>query len=74
MRQLQLVAHGEPADVIELNTVSEPALGREDVEKQSQIAPTMSKFIEVLQEAIKPAEVAGKWRVDRPGRCRCESP
>ena len=31
MRQLQLVAHGEPTDVIELNTVSEPALGQEDV-------------------------------------------
>jgi len=31
MRQLQLVTHGEPSDVIELNTVSEPALGREDV-------------------------------------------
>jgi DNA-binding transcriptional LysR family regulator len=28
--------------------------------KQSQIDPTISKFIEVLQEAIKPAEVAGK--------------
>ncbi len=27
MRQLQLVAHGEASDVIELNTVSEPALG-----------------------------------------------
>ena len=27
MRQLQLIAHGEPPDVIELNTVSEPALG-----------------------------------------------
>ena len=31
MRQLQFVAHGEPSDVIELNTVSEPALGQEDV-------------------------------------------
>jgi NADPH:quinone reductase-like Zn-dependent oxidoreductase len=31
MRQLQLIAHGEPSDVIELNTVSEPALGQEDV-------------------------------------------
>jgi hypothetical protein len=31
MRRLQLVAHGEPSDVIELNTVSEPALGQEDV-------------------------------------------
>jgi len=28
MRQLQLVAHGKPSDVIELNTVSEPALGQ----------------------------------------------
>ena len=26
-KRLQLVAHGEPSDVIELNTVSEPALG-----------------------------------------------
>ena len=31
MRQLHLIAHGEPSDVIELNTVSEPALGQEDV-------------------------------------------
>ena len=28
MRQLQLVALGEPSDVIKLNTVSEPALGQ----------------------------------------------
>lgn len=27
MRQLQLIAHGEPLEVIELNTVSEPVLG-----------------------------------------------
>jgi NADPH:quinone reductase-like Zn-dependent oxidoreductase len=31
MQQLQLVAHGEPSDVIKLNTVAEPALGQEDV-------------------------------------------
>src|SRR5712675_3125134 len=31
MRQLQLSAHGEPSDVIELKTVSEPVLGPEDV-------------------------------------------
>ena len=31
MRQLQLMAHGEPSDVIELNAVQEPALGQEDV-------------------------------------------
>ena len=29
MRQLQLIAHGEPSNVIEINTVSEPALGQE---------------------------------------------
>src|SRR3989441_4421008 len=31
MRQLQLLAHGEPSDVIELNTVAESGLGQEDV-------------------------------------------
>jgi NADPH:quinone reductase-like Zn-dependent oxidoreductase len=39
MRQLQLVAHGEPSDVIELNTVSEPALGRDDVLISMEAAP-----------------------------------
>jgi NADPH:quinone reductase-like Zn-dependent oxidoreductase len=39
MRQLQLVAHGEPSDVIELNTVSEPALGPEDVLISMEAAP-----------------------------------
>src|SRR5260370_17606666 len=31
MRQLQLVSHGEPSDVVELKSVSEAALGQEDV-------------------------------------------
>ncbi len=39
MRQLQLVAHGKPSDVIELNTVSEPALGQEDVLVSMEAAP-----------------------------------
>jgi NADPH:quinone reductase-like Zn-dependent oxidoreductase len=39
MRQLQLMAHGEPSDVIELNTVSEPALGQEDVLITMEAAP-----------------------------------
>ena len=39
MRQLQLVAHGEPSDVVELNTVSEPALGQEDVLISMEAAP-----------------------------------
>jgi NADPH:quinone reductase-like Zn-dependent oxidoreductase len=39
MRQLQLIAHGEPTDVIELNTVSEPALGEEEVLISMEAAP-----------------------------------
>ena len=31
MRQLQLMAFGEPSDVIQLNTLAAPALGPEDV-------------------------------------------
>ena len=39
MQQLQLVAHGEPSDVIKLTTVSEPALGQEDVLVSMEAAP-----------------------------------
>src|ERR1700747_3609000 len=39
MQQLQLIAHGEPSEVIELNTVSEPVLGREDVLISMEAAP-----------------------------------
>ncbi len=39
MRQLQLVAHGKPSDVIELNTVCEPALGQEEVLVSMEAAP-----------------------------------
>src|SRR3979411_3201642 len=39
MRQLQLIAHGEPSDVIEFNTVSEPALGPEEVLISMESAP-----------------------------------
>ena len=38
-KRLQLVAFGEPSDVIELNTVSEPALGQEDVLVSMEAAP-----------------------------------
>jgi NADPH:quinone reductase-like Zn-dependent oxidoreductase len=40
MRQLQLVAYGEPSDVIELNTLTEPALGPEDVFVSMEAATT----------------------------------
>jgi NADPH:quinone reductase-like Zn-dependent oxidoreductase len=39
MRQLQLIAHGEPSDVVALKTVSEPALGPEDVLISMEAAP-----------------------------------
>src|SRR6476620_10570460 len=39
MRQLQLIAHGEPAEVVELNTVSDPGLGQEDVLISMEAAP-----------------------------------
>jgi NADPH:quinone reductase-like Zn-dependent oxidoreductase len=39
MRQLQLVAFGEPSDVIELHTVTEPVLGQEDVLVSMEAAP-----------------------------------
>src|ERR1700724_2572375 len=39
MRQLELIAHGEPSDVIELNTISEPALGQEDLLILMEAAP-----------------------------------
>src|SRR5712692_11080584 len=39
MRRLQLIAHGEPSDVIELHTVSEPALGQEDALISMEAAP-----------------------------------
>jgi NADPH:quinone reductase-like Zn-dependent oxidoreductase len=39
MRQLQLVAYGEPSEVIELNTVAEPDLAQEDVLVSMEAAP-----------------------------------
>ena len=39
MRQLQLMAHGEPLDIIELKTVAEPVLGPEEVLVSMEAAP-----------------------------------
>src|SRR4029077_1142026 len=39
MRQLQLLAHGEPSDVIELKTVAESAPGQEEVLISMEAAP-----------------------------------
>src|SRR5881628_1349111 len=57
MRQLQLSAHGEPSDVIELNTVAESALGQEDVLISMEAAPlNPSDFVLVRgMYGIRPA-------------------
>ncbi len=39
MRQLHLIAHGEPSDVIVLKTLPEPALGQDDVLISMEAAP-----------------------------------
>jgi NADPH:quinone reductase-like Zn-dependent oxidoreductase len=39
MRQLQLMAYGEPSDVIKLKTVAEPVLGQEEVLVSMEAAP-----------------------------------
>ena len=57
MRQLQLLAHGEPSHVIELNTVAESALGQEDVLISMEAAPlNPSDFVLVRgMYGIRPA-------------------
>src|SRR5436309_12993774 len=57
MRQLQLLAHREPSDVIELNTVAESALGQEDVLISMEAAPlNPSDFVLVRgMYGIRPA-------------------
>jgi NADPH:quinone reductase-like Zn-dependent oxidoreductase len=39
MRQLQLVSYGEPSQVVELKTSSEPDLGEDDVRISMEAAP-----------------------------------
>src|SRR6266851_3156268 len=74
MRQLQLIAHGEPADVIELNTVAEPVVGSDDVLVSIEAAPiNPSDFLLVRGTyAVRPAlpfavGAEGAGRVARTG-------
>jgi NADPH:quinone reductase-like Zn-dependent oxidoreductase len=74
MRQLKLIAHGEPSEVIQLNTVSEPALGQEDVLISMEAAPiNPSDFLFVrgiygVQAAFpSPVGAEGVGRVARIG-------
>src|SRR6266852_8229760 len=74
MRQLQLVAFGEPSEVIELNTVSKPVLGPEDVLVSMEAAPiNPSDFLLVrgiygIRPALPfPVGAEGVGRVTRTG-------
>ena len=69
MRQLQLLAHGEPSDVIELNTVAESALGQEDVLISMEAAPlNPSDFVLVRgMYGIRPGH-HGQQRAARSNR------
>src|SRR5947207_3597432 len=74
MRQLQLVAHGEPSDVIKLNTVPEPALGQEDVFIAMEAAPiNPSDFLYVRglygvrPDFLSPVGAEGVGRVAKIG-------
>src|SRR6266699_1000478 len=74
MRQLQLLAHGEPSDVIELNTVAESELGQEDVLISMEAVPlNPSDFVLVrgmygIQPAFpSPVGAEGVGRVTRTG-------
>ena len=74
MRQLQLVAFGEPSEVIELNTVSEPDLGQEDVLVSMEAAPINPSDVLLVRGmyGIRPAfpfsvGAEGVGRVTRAG-------
>jgi len=74
MRQLQLVAYGEPSDVIKLNTVAEPVLGDEEVLVSMEAASiNPSDFLLVRGKyAVRPAlpsslGAEGVGRVTRTG-------
>src|SRR6059036_728952 len=57
MRQLQLVAFGEPSEVIELTTVSEPILGQDDVLVSMEAAPINPSYVLLVRGmyGVRPA-------------------
>src|SRR5271170_301213 len=74
MRQLQLLAHGEPSDVIELKTVDESALGQDDVLVSMEAAPlNPSDFLfvrgmyGVRQSFPSPVGAEGVGRITQTG-------
>ncbi len=75
MRQLQLMAHGEPSDVIKLKTVAEPVLGQEEVLVSMEAAPlNPSDFLLVrgmygVHPALpSPVGAEGVGRITKPVR------
>jgi len=74
MRQLQLMTHGEPSEVVELRTISEPVLGQQDVLVSMEAAPlNPSDFLLVrgvygIQPALPaPVGAEGVGRVTQTG-------
>jgi NADPH:quinone reductase-like Zn-dependent oxidoreductase len=74
MRQLQLMAHGEPSDVIKLKTVAEPVLGQEEVLVSMEAAPlNPSDFLlvrgmyGVRPALLSPVGAEGVGRVTKTG-------
>src|SRR5258707_1912374 len=74
MRRLQLLAHGEPSDVIELNTVGESWVGQEDVLISMEAAPLLASVFVLVRGmyGIRPAfpfpvGAEGVGRVTRTG-------
>jgi hypothetical protein len=71
MRQLQLIAHGEPSDVIELNTGFEPVLGQEEVLVSMEAAPlnpsdfTLVRGIYGVRPALPFSTICGEARSGR---------
>ncbi|MDQ3564669.1 MAG: hypothetical protein M3436_11175 [Pseudomonadota bacterium] len=57
-KRLPLVAFGEPSDVTELNTVSEPVLGQENVLVSMEAAP-MNIHRSVMASEIALAKILG---------------
>jgi len=57
LRRLQLVAHGEPSDVVELSTVSQPALGQDEVLISMEAAPLNPSDFLFIREiyGVRPA-------------------
>src|SRR6266446_4056971 len=61
MRQLQLIAHGEPLDVIKLNTVAEPALGQEGVGRVAKVGSKVDVALQGKRVLILPTYEQGTW-------------